>query len=64
MAILSIPSPKARPLYLSESIEQFSNTFGLITPQPNTSSHFPSLDRISTSADGSVKGKYDGRNLI
>ena len=44
--------------------EQFSNTFGLITPQPNTSSHFPSLDRISTSADGSVKGKYDGRNLI
>ena len=64
MAILSMPSPKAKPEYFLESILQFSNTIGFTTPQPKISSHFPSLDSISTSADGSVKGKYDGLNLI
>ena len=32
-------------------------------PQPRISSHLPVSDRISTSAEGSVNGKYDGRNL-
>ena len=47
----------------SESILQFSNTIGFTIPQPNISSHFPESDKISTSADGSVKGKYEGLNL-
>ena len=63
MAILSIPNPNANPLYLSEFILQFSRTIGFTMPQPSTSNHFPSFDNISTSADGSVKGKYEGRNL-
>ena len=33
-------------------------------PHPNISSHFPFSDNISTSAEGSVNGKYDGLNLI
>ena len=57
IAILSIPRPNARPVYLDESILQFSRTTGLIIPQPSISSHFPSLERISTSAEGSVNGK-------
>ena len=57
IAILSTPRPKARPEYFSESIPQFFKTIGLTIPQPKISSHSPSSERISTSADGSVKGK-------
>ena len=64
IAIRSIPNPKAKPLNSSESILQFWRTFGFTIPQPRISNHFPSSERISTSADGSVKGKYDGLNLI
>ena len=39
------------------SILQFSKTIGFTMPQPSISNHFPSFDRISTSAEGSVKGK-------
>ena len=39
-------------------------TIGLTTPQPNTSSHLSPSDNISTSAEGSVNGKYEGLNLI
>ena len=63
IAILSIPRPNANPLYLLESILQFSNTIGFTKPHPRISSHFPSFDRISTSAEGSVNGKYEGLNL-
>ena len=62
IAILSMPKPKAKPEYFSEFISQFSRTTGLTTP-PKISSHLPFSDKISTSADGSVKGKYDGLNL-
>ena len=57
IAILSTPSPNARPLYFSESILQFSKTIGFTIPQPRISSHFPESDNISTSAEGSVNGK-------
>ena len=63
MAILSMPSPNARPLYLLESILQFSNTIGFTMPHPRISNHLPSFDKISTSAEGSVNGKYEGLNL-
>ena len=58
IAILSIPNPKAKPEYLFVSMLQFSKTLGLTVPQPSISSHssVPGK-RISTSADGSVKGK-------
>jgi hypothetical protein len=42
---------------------QFSRTIGLTIPHPSISSHLPSSDKISTSAEGSVNGKYDGLNL-
>ena len=64
IAILSRPNPKARPQYTFESMLQFSKTVGFIIPQPNISNHFPSFDSISTSAEGSVNGKYEGLNLI
>ena len=57
IAIRSMPSPNASPLNFSESILQFSRTIGLTSPHPSISSHLPSLERISTSADGSVNGK-------
>ena len=63
IAILSIPRPNANPLYWFESIPQFSITTGFTIPQPRISSHLPSSDKISTSAEGSVKGKYEGLNL-
>ena len=63
MAILSTPIPKAKPLYFLESILQFSRTTGLTNPHPSISSHLPSFDKISTSAEGSVNGKYEGLNL-
>ena len=52
IAILSTPSPKARPLNFAESILQLSKTTGFTIPLPSISSHFPSLDKMSTSADG------------
>ena len=64
IAILSTPRPNAKPEYVCESILQLLITLGFTIPQPKISSHFPSVDKISTSADGSVKGKYDGLNLI
>ena len=63
MAILSIPRPNAKPLYLFESILQFSRTTGFTNPHPRISSHLPSFDKISTYAEGSVNGKYEGLNL-
>ena len=57
IAILSTPKPNARPLYFDESIPQFSRTIGFTIPQPSISIHSPSLDKISTSAEGSVNGK-------
>ena len=43
--------------------EGFSRTIGFTNPHPSISSHLPSFDKISTSAEGSVKGKYEGLNL-
>ena len=37
------------------------STFGCTIPQPKISSQRPDSERTSTSADGSVNGKYDGR---
>ena len=64
IAILSTPKPKARPLNLVESMLQFSSTTGLTMPHPKTSSHLPFSERMSTSAEGYVNGKYEGLNLI
>src|ERR1700743_1607798 len=72
LVILSIPMPKAKPVYFLLSILQFSKTFGSTMPQPNISTQPVYLHRLqpnppqmvqltSISADGSVKGKYDGR---
>ena len=47
----------------SESIPELVKTFGWTIPHPKISNHSSFSHRISTSADGSVKGKYDGRNL-
>ena len=55
----SIPKPNAKPLYLDESMLQFSRTIGFTIPHPKISSHSLFFERISTSADGSVNGKYD-----
>ena len=64
MAILSIPNPNARPEYVFESISQFSSTTGFTIPHHNISSHLSLSYKLSTSADGYVKGKKDGLNLI
>ena len=63
MAILSTPNPNARPLYCLESILQFLKLL-VYNSAAKISSHFPDSDNISTSADGSVNGKYEGLNLI
>ena len=68
IAIRSRPMPKANPLYFSESMPQFSNTFLFTTPAPKTSIQPVSLHSLqplpphwkqltSTSTDGSVNGK-------
>ena len=57
MAILSTPRPNAKPEYFLESILQFSRTIGFTMRNLVFSSHLPSFEQISTSADGSVKGK-------
>src|SRR4029450_5195178 len=42
IATRSIPMPNATPVYRSESIPQFSSTFGWTIPAPRSSSHpFP-----------------------
>ena len=74
MATLSIPMPKANPVYFSGSYPAFSYTFGLIMPAPRISIHpvllhtlqpFPPhiTQDISISALGSVKGKKLGLSL-
>src|SRR3569623_250716 len=77
LVILSIPIPKAKPVYFLLSMLQFSKTFGSTMPQPKISTqpvylhilqpgppHMVQL--MSISADGSVNGKYDGlkRTLV
>ena len=75
IAVLSIPIPNASPLYLSESIPQFSRTFLLTIPAPRISIQPVPLQSLhplpphskqlqSTSTDGSVNGKYEGRSLV
>src|SRR5690606_7412216 len=72
LVIRSIPIPKANPEYFLLSIPQFSNTLGSTIPHPKISTHPDPLHRLhpsplqivqemSISADGSVKGKYEGR---
>src|ERR1700712_1675663 len=72
LAILSIPMPKAKPVYFLLSMLQFSKTLGSTIPQPKISTHpvylhmlqplpLQMVQEISISADGSVNGKYDGR---
>src|SRR5476651_2534305 len=72
LAILSIPIPNAKPVYLVLSMPQFSNTLGSTMPQPNISTQplylhilqpapLQIVQETSISADGSVNGKYDGR---
>ena len=71
--------PKAKPLYRSGSTPQARSTAGLTMPQPPTSIQ-PSLPHTrqgwragspwqakhcrSSSALGSVNGKYDGRSRV
>jgi len=68
----SIPKPKAKPDQILESILTAANTAGSTMPQPPSSIHplcehvrqpspRHSVQVISYSADGSVKGKYAGR---
>ena len=64
--------PKAKPWYSSGSMPQFFSTFGCTIPQPRISIQLsPWLSfssppersqRMSISADGSVNGKWCGRN--
>src|ERR1700761_7293948 len=72
LAILSIPMPKAKPVYTLLSTPQFSKTLGSTMPQPNISTQplylhilqpepLQIVHDTSISADGSVNGKYDGR---
>ena len=75
IAALSIPIPKAKPVYFLLSILHASRTFGCTIPQPNISSQpvylqtlqpFPPqiLQLTSISAEGSVNGKYEGLRRI
>ena len=68
----SIPMPKANPEYFPGSMLFAVSTFGSTMPQPMISSQPVPLQTAqplppqrlhdtSTSADGSVKGKYEGR---
>src|SRR5277367_4991032 len=71
LAILSMPMPNAKPVNFLLSIPQFSKTLGSTMPQPKISTQpvylhilqpapLQIVQDISISADGSVKGKYDG----
>src|SRR5690606_34292816 len=70
----STPNPKANPIFSSLSKPTCRITLGCTIPHPSTSNHPVSLQTrhpfplhitqaISISAEGSVKGKKDGRNL-
>src|ERR1700744_271707 len=69
----SLPKPKVKPLYVSGSIPTAANTFGSTSPQPPSSIQPDPLQVLqpapaqmgqvtSNSAEGSVKGKYEGRS--
>ena len=71
MAIRSMPIPKAKPVYLVESMPQFSRTFGSTMPAPPISTQPLYLQTLqplppqirqemSISALGSVNGKNEG----
>src|SRR2546425_2887473 len=73
IAMRSGPMPHAKPVYFSLSTLQFSSTAGCTMPEPRISiqpvclqAAQPEPPQIwhctSISADGSVNGKYDGRN--
>src|SRR5947209_923744 len=77
IAIRSGPMPHANPVYFSLSTLQFSSTAGCTMPEPRISIQPVPLQAAqpeppppppqiwhctSISADGSVNGKYDGRN--
>src|SRR6266550_3877029 len=73
IAMRSGPMPHAKPVYFSLSTLQFSSTAGWTMPEPRISiqpvclqAAQPEPPQIwhctSISADGSVNGKYDGRN--
>ena len=78
--VRSSPIPKAKPEYFVESIPAVSKTFGLTMPHPPHSiqpsdrqvlqsfrflvSPLQTKHFKSNSALGSVKGKYDGLNLV
>ena len=75
IAIRSIPIPNANPENSFGSILLYFKTFGSTIPQPIISNHPVPLHtpqplpphiehETSTSADGSVNGKYDGRIRI
>ncbi|MNV54889.1 hypothetical protein D3C71_1471030 [compost metagenome] len=74
MAMRSRPMPQAKPWYSSGSSPPERSTFGWTMPQPRISiQSVPSPNLtigpershwISTSKDGSVKGKKDGRKRI
>ncbi len=72
IAMRSIPMPKANPEYFSGSMLFAWSTLGSTMPQPMISSQPVPLQTgqplppqrlhdTSTSAEGSVKGKYEGR---
>src|SRR6266540_4315989 len=73
IAMRSGPMPQAKPVYFSGSTPQFSSTAGCTIPDPRISIHpvclqagqplpLQSWHCTSISAEGSVNGKYDGRN--
>ncbi len=71
IAIRSMPMPKAKPCHSAGSTPAAASTFGCTMPEPRISSHdSPSpifscppdqSQRMSTSAEGSVKGKCEAR---
>ena len=74
-AMRSTPMPNANPEYFLESMPHMSSTFGLTMPAPSTSiqpvplhirqpSPWQFAQVRSTSADGSVNGKNDGRKRV
>ena len=75
IAIRSRPIPNANPLYSFVSMPQPSSTFLFTTPAPSTSIQPVPLHKeqplpwhwkqlTSTSTDGSVNGKYEGRRRV
>jgi len=56
MAMRSMPAPRAKPCQRAGSWPAARSTFGWIIPQPRISIQ-PRSPRMSTSPEGSVKGK-------